>query len=169
MKVIAITGPESTGKTTLAGDLATAFATSYVPEYARHYLEQLDRPYFEKDLLSIAQGQLALHTSSIKTNAPIVFWDTDLSVIQIWSRYTYGRVHPWIRKKRRQQPIDLYVLTHYDIPYEEDPLREHPEKREELFHIYHKFLALQAIPFVIATGNRQTRCEAIKASIINNS
>jgi nicotinamide riboside kinase len=56
---ITITGPESSGKTTLAQKLAQTFDTLWVPEYAREYIDQLDRPYLEADLLEIARGQVA--------------------------------------------------------------------------------------------------------------
>ena len=56
---ITITGPESSGKTTLARQLAEAFDTLWVPEYAREYIDQLNRPYRESDLLEIAKGQVA--------------------------------------------------------------------------------------------------------------
>jgi NadR type nicotinamide-nucleotide adenylyltransferase len=36
---IVVTGPESTGKTTLAQGLAERLATTWVPEYARAYLD----------------------------------------------------------------------------------------------------------------------------------
>ena len=55
---IAITGPESTGKSTLARQLAEHYQTTWVPEFARVYLDQLGRPYEEGDLVSIAKGQL---------------------------------------------------------------------------------------------------------------
>lgn len=57
--VITIVGPESSGKTTLAEQLAGALGSRWVPEYARVYLENLDRPYVFEDLREIAMGQLA--------------------------------------------------------------------------------------------------------------
>ncbi len=56
--VITIVGPESSGKTTLARQLAGYYTCPLVPEYAREYLERLDRPYSEEDLFLIAKGQL---------------------------------------------------------------------------------------------------------------
>lgn len=38
---IVIFGPESTGKTTLSGDLAKYYGEPVVPEYMREYLQQV--------------------------------------------------------------------------------------------------------------------------------
>ena len=56
--VITIVGPESSGKTTLAEQLAGALSSQWVPEFARVYLENLGRPYGFEDLREIAMGQL---------------------------------------------------------------------------------------------------------------
>ncbi|MGO8608995.1 AAA family ATPase, partial [Rhizobium johnstonii] len=37
---VALTGPESTGKTTLSRLLAEHYGTTWAQEYARYYLEQ---------------------------------------------------------------------------------------------------------------------------------
>jgi nicotinamide riboside kinase len=55
--VITIVGPESSGKTTLASNLANQLGCLWVPEYARAYLDQLDRRYELDDLALIAEGQ----------------------------------------------------------------------------------------------------------------
>lgn len=57
--VITVVGPESSGKTTLARELAHNLGCPWVPEYARAYLSELGRTYHEQDLLKIAEGQLA--------------------------------------------------------------------------------------------------------------
>ena len=58
VKKVAIIGPECTGKTELSKYLATRFKTEWVPEYARAYLNKLNRPYDQSDLTKIAHGQL---------------------------------------------------------------------------------------------------------------
>ena len=59
-KRIAILGPESTGKSTLAAALAAYFQEPWVPEVAREYLEKLHRPYAFVDLLKIGRQQMQL-------------------------------------------------------------------------------------------------------------
>ena len=56
--IITIVGPESSGKTTLARQLAADLGCPWVPEYAREYLDGLGRTYEEDDLQIIARGQL---------------------------------------------------------------------------------------------------------------
>ena len=56
---VAIIGPESTGKSTLAQQLAEKYHGIYVPEYAREYVEQLQgRPYTYDDVCAIARHQI---------------------------------------------------------------------------------------------------------------
>ncbi len=60
MHKIVVLGPESTGKSTLSQKLAAHYNTVWAPEYAREYIDGLQRPYEQADLLSIAEGQLRL-------------------------------------------------------------------------------------------------------------
>lgn len=64
--IITIVGPESSGKTTLARELASAYGVPWVPESARKYLEGLGRPYQANDLNRIAEGQLELISEVLK-------------------------------------------------------------------------------------------------------
>lgn len=83
-KRILILGPESTGKSTLAEDLANHFGEPWVPEYAREYLEQINRPYQFKDLAEIGKGQVALE-DKLAEKAKI-----SSSAIQICGLSTFG-------------------------------------------------------------------------------
>lgn len=56
--IITLVGPESSGKTTLARQLAAELGCPWVPEYARQYLEQRGGYYDETDLDMIAEGQM---------------------------------------------------------------------------------------------------------------
>ena len=61
-----VLGPESTGKSTLCEALARHFSTIWCPEYAREYLLANGTDYTFDDLLTIAQGQLALEEDYLK-------------------------------------------------------------------------------------------------------
>lgn len=66
--VVTIVGAESSGKTVLAKQLAAALSCKWVPEFARAYLEKLDRPYEFEDLESIARGEWDLIIGKNKVN-----------------------------------------------------------------------------------------------------
>lgn len=157
---IAITGPESTGKSWLAAELARHFNGDWVKEYAREYLQSLDRTYTYDDILVIAHKQLELIDHSRNTcKSRYLFLDTELTVAKIWCHYKYGRCHPWILEKQAAQQHDFYLLTDVDLPWQPDPLREHPDKREELFHLYRGELRSHHWPFGIVSGSGGQRLE----------
>jgi NadR type nicotinamide-nucleotide adenylyltransferase len=157
---IAVTGPESTGKSILAEQLASHFQTSWVPEYAREYLEELGRPYEEKDILLIAEGQLALEEHQILLAEKYLFCDTEPLVTKIWSEVKYNRCDPWILKLVEQHRYDLYLLCDIDLPWQYDPLREHPHKRRFLYDLYYNELKNRQFPFAVirGTGDRRLQC-----------
>ncbi len=128
IKRIVIIGPESTGKSTLTSGLACYFDTVFVQEYAREYLEELSRPYLEEDLLIMARRQVALEEErAMQARNGLLFCDTDLQVIKVWSEDKYGRCDPWILGQIAVRKYDLYLLTDIDMLWQDDPLREHPE------------------------------------------
>jgi len=156
---IAVIGPESTGKSTLAEALANHFHTEWVPEYAREYLEKLDRPYGEADLLKIAQGQKALEERLLPHANRFLFCDTTLVVVKVWSEHKYGRCHSWITGQVASMRYDYFLLTDIDLPWEPDPLREHPEMRDYFFNIYRKYLIDNGLPYSLISGEHGQRME----------
>lgn len=167
IKRIAITGPESTGKSTLSAHLASALNTVWVPEYAREYLEKLGRPYEEPDLLEIAKGQIRAEEDLAKKANTYLICDTDLIVIKIWSEHKYGRCHPWILEQIEQREYALTVLTYIDIPWEDDPMREHPDLRTYFHDLYKSTLTSMGIHFIEAKGDLQQRVAYTLKAIAN--
>jgi len=149
---IAVTGPESTGKSMLTQQLAKHFQSPWVPEYAREYIEKLGRPYSEDDILAIARGQMAHEEAAAERAEKVLFCDTELIVTKIWSEVKYGRCHPWILSTIEERPYDLYLLCYIDIPWENDPQREHPHMRERLFTLYYEELMERGYPFGVVKG-----------------
>lgn len=161
---VAIVGPECTGKTDLARFLASHYQTSWVPEFARAYLEELNRPYKKEDLIHIAHGQVQAENSIADQASRFVFCDTNLIVIKIWSEFKYGSCDPEILTLMKRQKYDLHLLTDVDLPWEDDPLREHPHKRHELFELYKTELESTQTAFTIIRGEYASRrAAAVKA------
>jgi NadR type nicotinamide-nucleotide adenylyltransferase len=157
---IAITGPESTGKSMLACQLASHYNTVWVPEYAREFLATLTRPYVYEDILAIAVRQDQEIDNAIRNcREKFLFLDTELTVTKIWSIFKYGKCHAWIEKRLTEQTYDFYLLTDIDLPWQPDPLREHPDKREELFNLYSDELKSRNHPYDIVSGTGKRRLE----------
>ena len=145
---IAIIGPESTGKTSLAKSLAERYHYTYIPEYARSYVEQLSRPYTEDDVLAIAQHQideLALTDSDI-------LYDTELIITKVWLEHKYGRCPAWVDEAIARYPMDLYLLCYPDIEWRADPTRENPHIREALFRRYEQEIQRTRVPYIVVRG-----------------
>jgi NadR type nicotinamide-nucleotide adenylyltransferase len=153
MRKVAITGPESSGKTTLAMALAAHFRTAWVPEYARLYLDKYGPEYEEGDVLNIAKGQANWElTYARDTRGDLLICDTDLLVLKIWSEVKFQHCHPWIERHLHTHAYDLYLLCSPDIPWEPDPLREHPEQRHELYLRYLAALVDMKADYTIIKG-----------------
>lgn len=162
---IAIVGPESSGKSTLAADLAEHFEVPYVEEFAREYLENLDRPYTESDLIEIAKGQIELKAKLQAVGHSIIISDTSLLVIKIWSEVKYGRCDEWIISATSEEAFDLYFLCYPDIPWEYDPLRENPNDRLSLYQRYEKALQNNDAKYQIIRGLKSERMKIALDSI----
>ncbi len=159
IKKIVVIGPESTGKSTLSQLLAVQLQTLWVPEFARNYLEELGREYVENDLLEIAKGQIAAEEKAIQQANQYLVCDTDLYVIKVWSEAKYGRCHPWILEQIAQRKYDLYLLTYIDVPWADDPLREHPlpEERAYFYNIYRDIVMQSGSEWADIRGDENQR------------
>ena len=158
---IAVIGPESTGKSTLAEKLAKHYNTDFVPEYSRTYLENIEGQYTENDVVEIAKGQQNLILEEEKKNHDILIADTETIVCKIWVEYVFRHSNETIDKILEQQNFDLYLLCDIDLPWVYDPLRENPdlEERKELFEIYRNTLEKMNVTFGIVRGSDEERVD----------
>ncbi len=157
MRKIAIVGPESTGKSTLARQLAAHFDAPMVVEYAREYLERLNGPYTQIDLQYIAVGQLRLEKEQARKATDLLICDTNLLVIKIWSEVKYGNISPIIESLMDLNSYHLHLLCKPDIPWQSDPLREHPHMLEALYDRYESALKAAQVPFWVVEGQGSER------------
>ena len=150
MHKIIVTGPESSGKTTLCKALSEHFKIPYSEEFARGFLDELGRNYKKDDLLKIAKGQL-----NSEENTQLL--DTDLITIKIWSKYKYRSCDCWILGQIEKQKSEkrFYLLCKPDIPWEADAQRENPNDREELFEIYKKEIESLGHDYFIVEGENR--------------
>lgn len=168
---IAVYGPESTGKTTLAQQLADHFETVWAPEFARDYLQQkfddADAICEPEDLMPIAVGQTQLENDALLTANRFVFSDTCLMVTKVYSEIYYNFCDPILDKAARKHKYDLFFLTDIDVPWEKDDLRDRPDDREFMFGKFKSALIENNKPYVTLSGNPDERLQKA-ISIIND-
>ena len=162
---VALIGPESTGKSSLARYLARRYNGTYVPEYARTYVERKGATDVTFDeLCAIARHQIeeiknltAQRSNSDsgltaqRSNSAAVFFDTDLIVTKVWFDYAFHRVPEWLNENIHRYPMDVYLLTYPDLPWIPDPARSNGSDaiRLELFHRYESEIQSLDIPYYI--------------------
>ncbi len=166
---IVVTGPESTGKTEIARHLAGMFRTEYIPEYARSYIEGLDRPYTYGDVEHIARVQEDLLKEAVHRENSIIFLDTYLVITKIWFREVYRKIPGWIERELKESGIDLFLLCYYDIEWVEDPVRENPgSRRIYLYECYREEIELLGAPFEVIRGIGPGRFEHAQEAILKH-
>lgn len=169
---IILFGPESTGKTTLAMQLAEYFDTAWVPEFARDYLQEkwdsTSQICDVNDMLPIAYGQTKLENDALSVANKFLFCDTNLLVTKIFSEVYYNFCDPILDKAAREHEYDLFFLTDIDVPWEKDDLRDKPNERESVFAVFKQTLIDNNKPFITLSGDKDLRLSKA-ISIISNS
>jgi nicotinamide riboside kinase len=157
---IVITGPECTGKSTLAAGLADYYKTVFIPEYAREYVENLNRPYTYDDILHIAERQVSDEIIFATRANGILFYDTYLLITKIWFSVVYNRIPAWIDDVLKQKQIYLFLLCDTDIPWYPDNVRENGgEMRIRLFKIYRQELEKFGLSYSVINGQGDRRLQ----------
>lgn len=157
MKRVLVTGPESTGKTELVNYLSERYGGVAVEEYARAYVEGLDRPYTFEDVEHIALQQLSSYGKEYP-GKDWVFFDTWLMITRVWFELVYQRVPQWLDDAMREAEFDLVLLCAPDLPWVADSVRENGgEQRERLFERYENELKGFGMDWELVSGKGEAR------------
>jgi NadR type nicotinamide-nucleotide adenylyltransferase len=163
---VVLTGPESTGKSTLARQLAEQMGGAWVAEYAREYVETLKRPYTYEDVMHIYEHQLGIPDDPRWAGSSFLFLDTDLVILKVWFREVFGKIPDKMDEIIRNRKIDLYLLCRPDIPWVYDPVRENPgRRREALFTRYERELQQAGLPYAVVGGEGEERLKSALAAV----
>lgn len=155
---VTLFGAESCGKTTTGQKLAQRFPKqyTYVPEWARDYLEVVGPELNREVMETIGHGQEALQVSvdGLKDRRPVIVQDTDLfSTIGYWNLHLedYGPMPEWLEEAALRNSSYLYVVLSSDIPFKEDVLRYGGDQRESDDSYWTSLLDRYDLPYVVVT------------------
>jgi NadR type nicotinamide-nucleotide adenylyltransferase len=162
---VAIMGPESTGKTTLAKTLAKHYNTIWVPEYSRKHVEKLHLPYTREDILLCARKQLESEQQALMKATKLLFADTELINCSVWLKDVFNEEDDWIQTKISEYEYDLYLLMNYDLTFVHDPVRENPHRRKYFFEWYRREMEERKFKYRIIQGIGDTRMQMAVSEI----
>lgn len=149
-----LTGPESTGKTTLANYLSNEFSLPLLEEYSRTYLEHSNGQYEYDELEKMAKKAEKIMESHQALN---MIMDTDIITYKAWSIFKYNKISPWLEKQAPDITNNFYLLCYPDLEWKDDPLRENPKDLKELFRLYEQILQQHNLQYFIIIGQDKSR------------
>lgn len=162
---IALVGPESSGKTTLARQLARELQAPWVPEFARPWFAaSAATDYTLDDVVAIARGQLALE-DELAAGADWLVCDTTALVCIIWAEVRFGCCPDMLRALWQPQQYAHHLLLLPDLPWQPDPLRENPLDRDALLLRYRAALDAAGVAYTPVSGLGDARLAAALAGL----
>jgi NadR type nicotinamide-nucleotide adenylyltransferase len=162
---VVFTGSESTGKSTLAEQLAARYGAECVPEFVRGFAGRKGAPIEYSDHGAIAHGQIALEDEYIARADALVVQDTDLLSTVVYCRHYFGACPAWIQEAARARRPDLYLLCEIDLPWVADGVRDRGHLREEMQQQFRDAALASGTAVAIVTGLGDSRLERATEAI----
>jgi NadR type nicotinamide-nucleotide adenylyltransferase len=173
---VVVAGPESTGKTTLARDLASHLSAEWAPEFARDHLDRryggapMSPPCREEDIPEIARGQLAAEDEAARRSRGVVVCDTDLYATWFYAEEYFGACPAWIRETARTRRYGLHLVLDADVPWVEDAQRDLPHRRAAMLAWLLAALDRDGRPHRLVSGSwgeRRDRAASAVAALLS--
>ena len=158
--LVVLTGPECSGKTTLASELAARFDAPWTVEASRQYAESSPEPLSAGTVGPIARLSMRLEDDALASDPPLLVRDTDLVSTVVYAHHYYGECPDWIVAEARARRADLYLLCVPDLPWSHDGVRDRPDGREQLFDEFARALQEIGARVDVIRGDGQVRTDA---------
>ena len=166
-KTLVVTGPESSGKTSLARLLSKELELPILEEYSREYLSNHGPEYDFDDVIKMAREQLNRERQTLENYSSQCILDTDMMVYSIWIKEKYNTQVSFIRYAIENSSNKLYLLCAPDLDWEDDGLRENPNlvDRKRLFDTYKAIIEKYGYQYHIIRGKGDERLKNALKSI----
>ena len=164
---IVFLGAPSTGKTTIAEQLAGEYKTAWMPEYGREFWDrnQIDRRLSLQQLEEIAAGHIEREDALMWEANRFLFTDTNAFTTLMFSLYYHGSATQRLRELAglAASRYDLVFLCDIDIPYDDTWDRSGEVNRRVLQKQIIGDLILRKVPFFILRGSVEARINRAKS------
>jgi HTH-type transcriptional regulator, transcriptional repressor of NAD biosynthesis genes len=161
---VCLIGPESSGKSRLARALAGHYGTVQVAEFARTLYRDPTLEWGPEYVSQIAQGQVTSQAVLARHASRVLFCDTNLLAVRLWSERLFDAAPDWVRAASEDDDIDLYLLTAPDLPFTGSARLNRPAEREDFHARCERELVRLGRPYVpIAGDDAQRFARAVEA------
>ncbi|WP_271408074.1 AAA family ATPase [Pseudomonas sp. Q1-7] len=160
MKVLVLTGPESSGKSRLAAAIQAQFGGVLVGEYVRHFIDREQRTPCYADIPTIARGQLEWEDGARARSPALLILDTHLLSNILWSRTLFGDCPTWLEAELLARRYDRHLLLSPEqVDWVDDGQRCQPElaERQVFFEACRTWLAHHGQDHEVIEGDWETR------------
>jgi NadR type nicotinamide-nucleotide adenylyltransferase len=165
VKRVCLLGPEATGKSTLARQLAELYRTLAVGEYARVLRSMRDGELRPVDFQVAAHAQVAAQDALTRQANRVLICDTDLVSLWLWAERRFGCCPDWIGQQARQRLADLYLVTATDIPLAGDAPFDDAQRRQTFLERCQEVLRAAGARFIVLHGSWTDRLEAAEQAV----
>jgi HTH-type transcriptional regulator, transcriptional repressor of NAD biosynthesis genes len=165
VRKVCIIGPESTGKSTLARQLAAHFGTVFVDEYARGHIDAHGGEVAPDMFPAFIRGQKASEEALARQANRVLICDSDAFTTTLFHELYAGPCPQWMRDEATRRSYDLYLLTAPDTPFIDDPQRNHPEHRHWFYDRCVEWLESNGRRYVVIRGGWEERFAAAREAV----
>ena len=168
--VVAIVGAESTGKTTLAAELAATLRARgqdavAVDEALRDFCDREARTPRQDEQAAIAREQSGRIATAAAAHALVVA-DTTALMTAVYSDLVFGDTTLYASAEAAQRGYGLTLLTALDLPWQADGLqRDGPQVREPVDAKVRAALARAGVDYAVVAGTGPARLAAAVAAV----
>lgn len=174
MKVLVLTGPESSGKSWLAEEIQQQFGGVLVGEYVRQFIDEVQRDTVYADIDVIAHEQLAWEDAARGLQPALLILDTHLLSNILWSRALFNDCPGWLESALSHRHYDLHLLLSPEgVEWIGDGQRCQPDlsERQAFFEASQQWLVDHGQNFEVIGGSWSYRSERVLqrvAQLIND-
>lgn len=170
-KLICLLGAESTGKTTLARQLAAHFDCPWVPEVLRAFCDERGRTPAREEQSEVLETQhrqvMAAQEVARQNKAAFVFCDTAPLLTAVYSDFVFGDCALYARARELHTSYSLTLFMAPDIDWVADGLqRDGAHVRTPVSQLILAQLNAMAAPFSTISGLGEQRFASALQALI---